>query len=84
MTYNLTLSVTDGQFQSTAILVVMVINSTQLCMSSQCLNGGTCVISSEPGIGHQCICPTGYRGVNCGQNDLCALRDICGQVLQRR
>jgi hypothetical protein len=53
------------------------------CMNFQCLNGGTCVISSSALNGRTCICPVGYTGQACGisispcLNSPCVNNGIC-------
>ena len=34
------------------------------CLQNPCENGGTC-IDSLSGVGYECRCPNGYKGVNC-------------------
>ncbi|XP_016007106.1 lactadherin isoform X2 [Rousettus aegyptiacus] len=42
--------------------------SGDFCDSSQCLNGGTCVLG-EDGIPFSCLCPEGFWGIICNETE---------------
>jgi hypothetical protein len=51
---------------ATGMFVFRFFSQNKLCDSSYCLNGGTCVLTSD-GTRMTCICPTPYKGDRCQQ-----------------
>ena len=68
-------NVTDG-------VVAATCNSTDLCLSNPCKNGGRCVSGYNL---YRCECPIGFTGVNCQrrctrQMDIVFILDVSGSV----
>ncbi len=55
------------KFIISVFLIVLHLLDIDDCAKNPCLNGGRCIDKVNS---YQCICKTGYRGVNCGTSKI--------------